>query len=138
MGSQQLEIDVAKEFLFTLREVGLETEALQGAYYKGLTPVPQDQQVPLGKLRVRGHCWKEALAECEEFREAYKQGKETPGQVTDAEVKEVFKDFKVEAHLPFIKLQASWRSCVQSDRMCRQYLVYHMQDRQTAGHIYLR
>ena len=84
MGSQQLEIDVAKEFLFTLREVGLETEALQGAYYKGLTPVPQDQQVPLGKLRVGGHCWKEALAECEEFREAYKQGKETSGQVTDA------------------------------------------------------
>ena len=47
MGSQQTEIDVAKDLVFALREVRLETEAFQGACYKGLTLVAEDQQVPL-------------------------------------------------------------------------------------------
>ena len=80
--SQQMEFVVTKDLMLALREVRLETEALQGAYYKAFTPVTEDQQVPLWKLRVGGHRWKKALAACEEVGEAYKQAKETPGQVT--------------------------------------------------------
>ena len=52
LGSRQMQFDLAKDLVFALREVKLEAEALQGAYYNGLTPVTADQQVPLWKLRV--------------------------------------------------------------------------------------
>ena len=94
--------------------------------------------MPLWKLRVGGHRWKEALAECEELGEAYKQAKETPGQVTRAEDTGAIRDFEVESHLLFIKLQALWRIFVPSDRMCRQYVMYQMHDHPTAGHMGVR
>ena len=50
----------------------------------------EDQQVRLWKLSVGGHRWKEALAECQEIGEAYKQPKEKQGELTSAEVKGVF------------------------------------------------
>lgn len=78
-----MEFYVAKDLVFALREVGLQTEALQGTHYKGLTPVTD---VPR----------REALAECELFGETYEHAKETPGQA---------RDLKVEGHLLFIKLQ---------------------------------
>lgn len=138
LGSQQIEFDVAKDLVFALREVELETEALQGAYYKGLTPVTEDQQVPLWNLRVGGHGWKEALAECEEFGGAYKQAKETSGQVTRAEVKGALRDSKGDVHLVFIKLQGLSRICVPSDRIFRQHMMYQMHDNPTAGHMGVR
>ena len=42
-----MEFDVAKDLVFALREVGLETEALQGAYYKEVTLGTKGQLVPL-------------------------------------------------------------------------------------------
>ena len=42
-----MEFDVAKDLVFALREVGLEAEALQGAYYNGVMRVTEDQQVAL-------------------------------------------------------------------------------------------
>ena len=133
LGSQQIEFDVAKD-LMLLREVGLEPEARQGAYYKRLTPVTEYQQVPLWKLRVGGHRWRETLVKCEDFGEAYNHAKETPGQVTRAEVKGVFRDCNVACHV-FTKLQGLWKICVPSDRMCRQYVMYQRHDHPTAGHM---
>lgn len=43
-----------KQVEIAFREVRLETEALQGAYNKGLTPVTETQQVSLWKVRVGG------------------------------------------------------------------------------------
>lgn len=91
--------------MFALREDGLETEALQSAHYKGVAHVPEDQQAPLWKLRVGGYRCKEALTECKELGAVYKQAKETPGQVTRAEVNGALRDFKAEEHLLFIKRQ---------------------------------
>lgn len=106
-----MKIDIAKDLVLALRDIGLEAEALQGAYYKGLTLVTEDQHLPLWKLRLGGHRWKEALEECEEVGGAYKQAKETPGQVTRAEVKESLRDFNVEDHVLLIKLHFGEFAC---------------------------
>ena len=100
-----------------------------------MTPVADDQPVPLWKLRVGGYRWKEALAECEEFGAAYKQAKETPGQLVSAKVKGVLRDFKFEGHLLPMKLEGIWRICVPADRMCRQYVTYQKHDHPTAEHL---
>ena len=89
--------------------------------------------MPLWMRRVGGHRWREALVECEESGEAYKRGKETPGQVTRAEVKGMFRDFNVENNLSFITMQDLWGISVPSDRMYRQYAMYKMHDHPTAG-----
>lgn len=133
--NQKLEVEVSKDILCTLTEHQDVQVARLGRYHKGLVPVTEGDKEAVWHMRIGSEAWNEALRQCTDFGEIYKQAQETPGRKITAELNGSLRRFKTERNLLFIQFQGLWRICVPNSKACRQYIMYQVHDHPTAGHM---